>query len=199
MLRSQADRILGDEFFHRQYSPGTNVPTSATTIKQRLELHERSAETCWNELLAHCETIASVETFQEANIPKCKILIERIVEDHEFSHSRQHDIRELVSKPSRPNDASEWLVGLMVILAGRLKLADTIALLYRLYDVDWDWYNEEITQALIRIGTEEVHSYVAERYIEEPWYVRNYVHAVFEHVYTESVLSHVSAAAAAGG
>ena len=39
---------------------------------------------------------------------------------------------------------------------------------------------------------EEVQEYVAERYCTEPWYVRNYAHAVFENVYTEPVLNHVA-------
>lgn len=193
VLRSQADRILADEFFHRQLSPRIDDTTPAATVEQRLEIHALSAETCWNELLAHCEAVASVESFRDANIPKCEIYMERIVEDREFSQSRQQDIRDLLANTtSRPNDASEWLVGLLVMLAGKLQLTDTIAHLYGHYEVDWDWYNEEITQALIQIGTAEVHRYVAERYGEAPWYVRNYAHTVFENVYSESVLSHVS-------
>ena len=98
VLRSQADRILADDFFHRQLSPRAEVPTPAATIQQRLEIHTLSAETCWNELLAHCELVASVKTFQEANIPKCKILIDRIVEDRDFSQSRRHVIAAFVGQ-----------------------------------------------------------------------------------------------------
>ena len=188
VLRSNAAQILADDFFHRQLSARAHVPTTANMIEQRLAIHEQSAEACWNALLAHCETLTSVDQFAEANIPKCETWIERIVEDREFCHSRQHDIRELLAGDSLPNDPSEWRIGLMIMLAGQLRLPDTIPLLYRHYEADWDWYNEEITSSLSRIGTEDVHHYIADRYSGEPWYVRNYVHAVFENVYSDSVI-----------
>ena len=111
---------------------------------KRLELHVLAAESCWNQLFAHCELLPAVETFQDANIPKCEALIERIVEDPVFAKSRESEVCDLLANTeSRPNDSSEWLVGLLIMLAGRLRLAETVPDIYRHYEVDWDWYNEE--------------------------------------------------------
>ena len=56
-------------------------------------------------------------------------------------------------------------------------------LMYRQFDKDWDWYNEEIMRALIRIGTPAVTAFVRDKYAGSPWHARLFSQDVFETVH----------------
>ncbi|MEZ6126734.1 MAG: SEC-C metal-binding domain-containing protein [Planctomycetaceae bacterium] len=185
-LRPHLDRVLSHKCIRENFFPNSRLETPAEQIRQQLEIHEQSVETCWNRLREHCELIAEVESFEEADIPRCELLIDRIAAGP-FDHSDEV-CRLLRDTEPDVDGASGWLVGLMIILAGRLRLEQAVPLLYRHFDVDWDWYNEEISNGLIRIGTESVHRYVAKHYLDQPWDVRIFAHSVFEDIHTNTVL-----------
>ncbi|MCA9050830.1 MAG: hypothetical protein KDA89_18960, partial [Planctomycetaceae bacterium] len=134
-LRPHLDRLLSHECIRRDFFPHSRMETPAEQIRQRLEIHEQSVETCWDQLREHCERVAEVQSFEEARIPHCELLIDRIAAGP-FNHSDEV-CRLLRDTDVDVDGASGWLVGLMIILAGRLRLEQAAPLFYRHFDVDW--------------------------------------------------------------
>ena len=187
VLRPHVGRIRSFDTFGKTLfpqSPGAYRP--ADKLQQRLEIWEPDADTCWNDLLRHCESLTDVNSSADAGIPYCELLIERIASEGARYEQQVCDL--LAEADVQQVPTSGWLVGLLIILAGRLRIEAAVPHLFRRFEEDWDWYNEEIMYSLIRIGTDQVHQYVAEQYPEQPWYVRNFASTVLEDAHSDTVL-----------
>ena len=194
-LTPHLDQVLAHEVLHsKPFSRFDDKrPRFVDVIQQRLEMHEQSAETCWNELFSHCKSVASVETFQDADMPKCERLIERLVDEYDFVRSRKQEVADfLVNTKVSYEDETCWIVGLMIILAGRMQWNDLLPHIYRHFELDWDWCDAEISTAMIRMGSEDVLGFITERYRDEPWNNRNFSTSAFERVHTDGVIAHIS-------
>jgi hypothetical protein len=181
--RPQLARILALDVFHERRTklPG-HYRTSADQLELRNDLFDNSPEECWALLDRHCREVADVEEFADADIAYGEALLERIATCGKRFVSEVHQILER----AEINGYEEWLTGLMIILVGRLRLESAAELIFGQFDKDWDWYNEEIKYALIRIGTPSVTALVRERYGCSPWYVRLFSNAVLESVHHDT-------------
>ena len=187
ILEPHLGRIFGNDVFNESFSPvsGPN-PTAAERLKRRLEVWEHDPDRCWELLHEHCDSLADVATFDDADIPYAELLVERIA-----SAGKRYEpdiVAELQDTDSGQGDPREWLIGVMIILAGHIRSEAAIPHLLEQYEVDWDWYNEEIMYALVRIGTESVHRFVSDFYNAQPWYVRNYLVGVLENVHHDNAI-----------
>lgn len=152
------------------------------TIVRRMELSQADPEECWQALEEHCRRAAAAENFAEAQTPKAKLLLEPLIQ------ARDRFIPRVLEVLRRPRPAPDlphpdhWLIGLMIVLAGRLRLEEAAPLIWDCWEADWDWYNEEVMYALTRIGTPSVIQLARERYPKSEWYVRNYAHNLLEQI-----------------
>ena len=153
-------------------------------ITGRLELAYTHAEDCWRRLTQHCKTIAGAATTAEARIAEAELLLEPIVRAGHVFAPRVLEV--LANDFVDYDDPLAWLSGLMIVLAGKMRLDEAVLPIYNKFHVDWDWYNEEALTALTRIASPHVLEVLQERYVDEPWYVRNYATGVLERVHTES-------------
>lgn len=185
LLRPHLPRILQLNAFQERQFQGSVAPP-AERIEKRIEIWEQSPQVCWNLLEEHFESIGEVENFADADVPYAEMLVERIASaGHQFESEMlsvlsQEDIPQLGPRP--------WIVGMMIILAGRLRTEAAIPLLVRFFDRDWDWYNEEIMYSLVRIGTPGVLEYVRELYFDLPSWTRHYLSSVFENVHQDNAI-----------
>lgn len=149
-------------------------------IVRRIELSQADPEVCWQASESHCIRAAQTESFAAANIPEAKRLLEPLARAGESFVPR---ILEVLQRPLPEPDSKhpdQWLIGLMISLAGQLRLEQAVPLLWNCWAANWDWYNEEVMFALTRIGTPSVLQMIRERYSKSEWYVRNFSHNVFE-------------------
>ena len=79
---------------------------------------------------------------------------------------------DVLSKPPSDgagDDPTDWLTGLMMILAGRLRIEEAAPRIWDLLAVDWDWYYDAAEAALTRIGTPAVARLIGQRYPQAAW------------------------------
>jgi hypothetical protein len=155
---------------------------------KRLELTNVEPEECWRRLEEHCDSIANADDFKEARIPEAKLLLEPIARHGHALAPRVIDTLALDVDALEWNDPRRWMVGLMIILAGQMRLGDAVDHIYKQFYLDWDWYNEEVMYALTRIATPRVMDLVRENYGGEPWYVRNFLNGILEDTHVDSTV-----------
>jgi hypothetical protein len=190
ILRSQLANILQHDIFQEQCIKMRGYwRTAAELIQLRCDLWEKSPDECWALLNEHCRAVAEVETFAEANVPYLKLLVERIAL---AGQAFAREILEVLEKPPQHlQKYEEWLGGAMIQLAGCVRLESAIPLVYSRFDVDWDWYNEEIMKALIKIGTPEVTALVSDKYTGSLSHVQIYSQGVLESVHHDNSVSDI--------
>ena len=62
-------------------------------------------------------------------------------------------------------------------------------MLFRRLKGDWDWYNEEVVTAMVRIGTPNVLELVHDRYPAQPEYARTYLNGVLEGIHQDNSIN----------
>lgn len=181
LVRPHLADILKLEVMHRDRTNFQRSRTNAELLELRNGLWELSAEECWRRLETHCQDVADVDAFEDADIPLAKALVERMARDEGRVGDRA--LKELERAESLDDQANPWLPGLMIDLAGRLRLETAAPLIYRQFARDWDWYNEEIMYALKKISAPSVTALVSENYVGSPEHVRIYSWGVLEAVH----------------
>lgn len=166
---------------------------SREVVVRRIELTQADPEECWQKLEEHCRRAATVDSFVDARIPEATRLLEPLMQAGDRFVPR---ILEVLRRPQPKADeqhSDEWLIGLMIILAGQMRLEEAAPLIWDRWEADWDWYNEEVMYSLVRIGTPAVVQLARERYLDSEWYVRNFAHNIFENVHCEESLEAIQA------
>lgn len=163
LLERHRDRLLA--------IPGLR-PRERTAIETRLELVDCSPADAWRRLEDHCRMATGAATFAEARIPEAELLLEPLVRAGTESVARVMDVLQSPPSESDGDDPAEWLTGLMITLAGRLRLEEAAAAIWRLTAIDWDWYEGECIEALKRIGTPAVVQLAREHYRAAPGKIR---------------------------
>ena len=192
-MLAHADISVVERHQSRLFGLETLRDIERTTIETRLELARLAPDECWRRLEEHCRLVAEVESFAEAKIPEATLILEPLAR----AGSRfVPAVMEILQRPPPLEDepsADHWLIGMAIILAGHLRCEDAADLLWNLWDEDWDWYNEEVMTALIRIGTPGVVRLAQARYPGAAWHVRNYSHNVFELIRCEEAVTALEA------
>ncbi len=75
---------------------------------------------------------------------------------------------------------ADWRAGVAIHLSGEISLEAALPDLLRLYAFDWDWWNEGISAAILKIGTPAALSTVIDFYPDAAWHERLYLTGVLE-------------------
>ncbi len=70
-------------------------------------------------------------------------------------------------------------------LAGLCRVEDAIPRMLRMFDYDWDWWNELIQANLIKMGSPAALQASLDSYPTQPWHGRLYLSGVLEHLRIE--------------
>jgi hypothetical protein len=189
VVRPHLERLQDiDVFRERRATFSERRRTEMDNLQLRNELFEKSPEGCWALLERHCRDIGDVETFADADIPYAEALVERIAAGGQAFADRVHEILE---RPNVTDGYNEWIQGLALTLAGRLRLESAAELIYGKFHIEWDWYNEVAAEALKRIGTPAVTHLLCQRYEARPWHIRLYSLGILEAVHHDAAVEEV--------
>ena len=181
VIRPHVDSLLNNAAFCRiPDSTGRFHPrwSREARLRERVVISELSPLTCWTRLIDHCHNSADADSLDDADIQYGKMLVDHLATCG--SDLATSVIQQLRSPDVSDKRAEEWFVGYLITLAGKMNLETAVPLIYRRFNEQRDWHNEEISDALARIGTPDTITFLAERYPREPWYVRLYSTGVFE-------------------
>jgi hypothetical protein len=170
LLERHRDRLLA--------IPGLR-PRERTAIETRLELVDCSPADAWRRLEDHCRMAAAGETFADAKIPEAELLLEPLVRAGTEGVARVMDVLQSPPPESDGDDPAEWLTGLLITLAGRLRVAEAAPRLWDFLAIDWDWYQDEAAEALKRIGTPAVVELARATYPQADWSTRLRAASIF--------------------
>lgn len=154
-------------------------PRERQAIETRLELVPCSPTEAWRRLEDHCRMSAAAKTFADAKIPEAELLLEPLVRDRGDSVARVIDVLQNPPPQGDGDDPAEWLTGLMITLAGLLRLDEAVPAIWDLLAVDWDWYEGEGLDALKRIGTPHVLQVARDCYPQADWNARLHAASIF--------------------
>jgi hypothetical protein len=163
-------------------------------IETRLELADCSPADAWRRLEDHCRLAPGAETFAEARIPEAELLLEPLVRAGTESVARVMDVLQSPPPESDGDDPAEWLTGLMITLAGRLRLEAAAAAIWKLTAIDWDWYEGECLEALKRIGTPAVVNLARGHYPNAPWNTRLQAACLFADIHCDESVAAIAEA-----
>lgn len=144
-------------------------PEERQILLTRLELATCAPAEAWRRLEDHCRMAAAGETFDDARIPEAELLLEPLVRAGTESVARVMDVLSKPPSDGAGDDPADWLTGLMMILAGRLRIEEAAPRIWDLMAVDWDWYYDTAEAALTRIGTPAVARLIGQRYPQAEW------------------------------
>jgi hypothetical protein len=177
LLRKYRDRIVEMQPFRSAHFG----QTPAKRLDERLRAWTHTPQECWDEIEHYCHSISKVESFSDANIPRLETLLEPIAA-HGGEPFRRLTLEVLKKTVEDSSGAQGWWGGLMMKLAAMMQMEESSLTLLQLFDTDWDWYNEGISEALRWIGTPEIQQQVIAFYPGKPWYVRNYLSGPLESI-----------------
>jgi hypothetical protein len=174
-----ADIGLLDRHRERLLGLAALRPADRRAITMRPEFMRLEPAECWRRLEDHCRQAATADSFAAARIPEAILLLEPLEHDRDASADRVVSLLQAPTGDFIGDDAAEWLTGLMIALAGRLRLEEATAPLWNLLAVDWDWYQDEGLSALKRIGTTGVVQIAREHYEQSDWTGRLHATSLF--------------------
>ena len=173
-MLAQAEIGLADRSKTRILGLDSLDPPERQTLLTRLDLAACPPAEAWRRLEDHCRMAAAGKTFADANIPAAELLLEPLARAGDESVARVMDLLGRPPSQIEGDEPAEWLTGLMIGLAGRLRIEQAAPLIWDLMSLDWDWYYDEAEAALTRIGTPGVVQLVRDRYPQATWDVRLY-------------------------
>ncbi|MEZ6087906.1 MAG: SEC-C metal-binding domain-containing protein [Pirellulaceae bacterium] len=178
LLRKNHSKLGASSLLRDGFSPNHWSPLAL--IDERLQIWEQTPEACWDQLVAHCQTVGDVDFLDKANIPYAKRLLEPIASAGDSFADRTMDW--FRNKSGTQGGWHDWMSGMMLTLAGQLRLEEAAPYLVQGFEADWDWYSESASDALSNIGTPSIHRYVANQYLGVPWCARLYLSSVLENI-----------------
>jgi hypothetical protein len=173
-MLSRAEIALAERHRERLLGLSALPPDRRQTLLARLGLAACSPAEAWRRLDDHCRMAATGRAFGDANIPAAELLLEPLERAGSESVARVMDVLSGPAPPGDGDDPGDWLTGLMITLAGRLRVEEAAPLIWDLMAVDWDWYREEGVAALTQIGTPGIVRLVHDRYPVADWSTRLY-------------------------
>lgn len=160
------------------------MPEFRRMAEQRLALVNMDVEVAWRQLQAFCEENDDTPYVDGIDLPHARCLVEMIAREAGHFADRVLDALDLPDDPS--DDLSNpWLEGLMVELAGRMRLEEAVPLVTQKLHLDADWLSEQCVEALSRIGTDAAVKAVAADFPYADWPFRLYASEVFERSHSD--------------
>lgn len=194
VMLSLADIDIVERHRSRLLTLSALRPRERDAVLTRLDLATCPPAEVWRRLEQHCRMAAAGETFEDARIPEAELLLEPLARDGGASVAK---VMEVLSQPAADGDGpADWLTGLMITLAGRLRVEDTAPLLWKLSAIDWDWYRGEAIEALKRIGTPAVAQLAREAYEQADWIGRLHAASIYSDLHTDETAAAITEALA---
>ncbi len=157
-------------------------------VSRRLFFAQLDAEELTGWLESLFAEMTKAEDFPHATVKDAKWVLDAMIE-----HMPSADLAAMVEQwlevkithKMRPED---WKLVLGIHLAGLLRMESKVDRLLDCFDMDWDWANDMIQVAMIRIGTPAVVERIRNRWIDLPEHGQLYLSEVFQSLHPAGYL-----------
>ncbi len=158
-----------------------NPQVSFARVVDRLEASRWSATECREKLDQVLESCVATTEFPHDEIRRleviCEVLAARGWADEEVT-GIWLDLADL--DPERDAGAADYRVGASLIILGHGKLRPPVARIVRLFDLDWDWINELVEEAIVAGGDAETLREVLRVFPRLEWHAKLYLVAALD-------------------
>ena len=155
------------------------------TFLERLEMLSWEEAACWQELDAICEAGADKRDQRDVNLPRAGHILEALARIG--GPACEERILAVISQPviNFDNNPMKWMEPLMVDLAGLLHLQAAVPILVAKLHQDDDILASNCEKALIRIGSDEAITAIADQYAAAERHFKLYAAGVMEDIHTD--------------
>ncbi|MEO7099140.1 MAG: SEC-C metal-binding domain-containing protein [Luteolibacter sp.] len=157
-----------------------NPRISLDLVARRLEAACLPADQCLARLEASLERCAASPDFPSREVTELGLLCETLAQRETVSMAilskwldAVHDV------PPGAASVEDYRTGAAVLILKHGRRPPPVEALVRLFEIDWDWLNEEIADALSCTGNSSTLGFLLEKYSELPWSARLYLTGVF--------------------
>lgn len=158
-----------------------NPQVSFKRAVDRLEASRWSATECREKLDQLLESCVGTTGFPHGEIRRLEVICEALAAGgwaDEEATGAWLDLEDL--DPERDAGAADYLAGASMIILGHSKLRPPVARLVRLFDLDWDWTNELVEEAIVAGGDEETLREVLRVFPGLEWHGKLYLVTVLD-------------------
>ncbi len=148
---------------------------------KRLEAAFLTPDQCLARLEVALEKCAAAPDFPSEEVIELEVLCEALGQRGAVSMAVRIEWLDAVQE-LQPNAASlvEYRAGAAAMILKYELLPPPVESLVRLFELDWDWLNEEVADALSSAGDSSTLGFLLEKYSGLPWSARLYLTGVFE-------------------
>ena len=153
---------------------------SVEAAQERIQFASETDDQCLERLeqvFANCEKSSE---FPDAEIRRAERLCERLAQSHDRERIAKLVMEWLKIDLQGEASIADWWAGIAIRVAGLLPLRSALSRLLEMLETDWDWWNEEIEYALLRMADDQVLSDLAVEFPKLDWHGRLYVSSTFE-------------------
>ncbi len=158
-----------------------------TLFTERIKLLSEGTESLWDRLTDFCEDENDKSHISDMDIPHAYRLIEALARGG--SDVAEKVLGMLNEKIDYSDNTPRSLMqGFVIRLAGELRLTAAVPLLVEAFKEDADWYSEECTRALIKIGGSELAEILLIEFSTAEWSFRMCACDIFRHLHVEPIV-----------
>ena len=155
---------------------------SRGVIADRIAISSLTPDVLWRELIDFCDAEHDPEGLSDRESERIGSVVQAL---GRFPEQFADRVLTILSEADGSND---WLEGLVIGLAGELRLEAAIPFLVDRFDGCGEWPCEQAHEALAKIGTDAVVQEIADRYLESEWYFRLAAATTLEDIHTDLVV-----------
>ena len=156
--------------------------TSFAVAQLRNNLSHLDLEKCLELAESDLQKCAKSKEYPSKKVYRLELIAERLATD---AQQLKSDIEQWVSiDPDTETILEQYRCGFGVMLAGYTKYPAVTDKLIKLYEYDWDWWNDEVQNAFKRIGTPAMQQ-IFNQYPGLDWHARLFLSEVMEDVTPE--------------
>jgi len=155
---------------------------SRGVIADRIAVSSLTPDVLWRELIDFCDAEHDPERLSDRESERIGSVVQALGRFPEQVADR------VLTILSEADGSNEWLEGLVIALAGELRLEAAIPFLVDRFDGCGEWLCEQAHEALAKIGTDAVVQEIADRFLESEWYFRLAAASTLENIHTDLVV-----------
>lgn len=189
-LLGHADiRLVAPRSSRIEHAPHMGA-TERLAFLDRLGMAEWSAEACWQALTRHCEINQHIAHVEDFDLGHAVRIIEALARQ---PHAFHEQILAILSQQSHQlhDGTRRWLLPLMAILAGEMRLQGSIPLLVRNLGHPSSFLSDQCLFALAKIGNDEAVCAVCERFPHSSTDYRLYASELLCNIHLDSTVERV--------
>lgn len=158
-----------------------NPRVSFAHAVDRLEAAQWSGEKLREELEALLERCVAAPEFPHAEVRRMGVICEALAARGEFTEAAAGAWLDLADpEPDREVGVPDYRAGAALMILHHGKLRPPVERIVRLFELDWDWLNELVEDAIVAGGNQDTLRDLLRHFPGQPWHARLFLSPVLE-------------------